>query len=66
MTHPSRDVEIAIVRLCDALCAWERGTGIESVLVIRERGFIFRAQSGKPISDSMSDIPDETIFGLLS
>lgn len=48
--HPDPDVEHAIIRLCDALCMWERSTGRQSVLIIREQGgFVYRAASGKPI-----------------
>ena len=57
MEHPDEDVRQAIVRLCDALCSWERATSRESVLIIRERGgFCYRAVSGKPnISDDITD-----------
>jgi len=49
MRHECREVQQAIVRLADALCQWERDTGIESVLILREeRGFVFRAANGKP------------------
>ena len=55
--HPDKDVNQAIVRLLDALCSWERSTGRQSVLILREQGgFIVRAQSGKPnIPDDVSD-----------
>lgn len=47
--HPSKDVQQALVRLNDALCAWERNTGIQSVLILREEnGWSHRSQSGKP------------------
>ncbi len=52
--HPDREVQAAIVRLSDALCTWERSTGRESVLIIREvGGFVYRAMSGK------CDVPDD-------
>lgn len=56
-THPSPDVQAAIVRLSDALCTWERETSRQSVLVIREQGgFVYRAQSGKPgVPDFVDD-----------
>ena len=55
--HPDPDVQAALVRLCDALCIWERATTHESVLILREAGgFHFRAMSGKPsIPDFVSD-----------
>ena len=47
--HRDPEVQKAIVRLNDALCMWERGTSIESVLIIREQGgFVHRSVSGKP------------------
>jgi hypothetical protein len=47
--HPSPEVQAALVRLCDALCSWERATGRTSALILRERGgYAFRAASGKP------------------
>jgi len=61
MKHPDPDVQTAIVKLSDALCSYERATGRDSVLIIREQGgFEYRAVSGKPgVSD---DIPDEQLF----
>jgi len=46
--HPDPEVMAAIIRLSDALCQWERSTEIESVLIIREKNWSYRAQSGKP------------------
>lgn len=57
MEHADSEVRKAIIRLDDALCTWERATGIESVLILREScGFIHRAVSGKP--DVPEDITD--------
>jgi len=55
--HPDADVRQAIVKLCDALCSWERATSRESVLIIREQGgFCYRAVSGKPgVPDDITD-----------
>lgn len=64
--HPDLEVRKALIRLCDALCTWERATGQESVLILREqRGFQFRAQSGKPIPRSNDDVSDSMLFNLL-
>ena len=50
--HPDRDVQSALIRLCDALCTWERGTGRQNLLVlIEEPSFEFIADGGKPIPD---------------
>lgn len=47
--HPNPDVQQALVRLNDALCMWERDTGIDSVLILREKyGWSHRSISGKP------------------
>ena len=60
MEHPDPEVRKAIVRLADSLCSWERSTGRESVLIIREAGgFVFRAVNGKP------DVPDDVADGQL-
>jgi hypothetical protein len=61
MEHPDREVQNALIRLNDALCSWERATGRQSVLILREQGgFIHRSASGKPgIPD---DIEDEILW----
>lgn len=61
MQHPDPDVRQALVRLSDALCMWERATGRESILIVREQGgFVYRADSGKP--DIPDDIPDSDLL----
>jgi hypothetical protein len=65
--HPDDDVRQALIRLCDALCTWERSTGRTSVLVLRgSDGFQFRAESGKPLDSTTDDISDEQLFQILS
>ncbi len=63
--HPNGEVRLAILRLCDALCSWERATSRTSLLVVRETGgdggFVFRASSGKPVSVDKHDISDEML-----
>lgn len=63
--HPNREVADAITRLSDALCAWERCSSRQSVLILREEGgFSYRAMSGKPgIPD---DVPDAMVMDTLS
>lgn len=47
--HPNEDVSRALLDLDSALCTWERSTGIESVLIFREKGgFVHRSVNGKP------------------
>jgi hypothetical protein len=54
--HRDREVMQAIIRLSDALCQWERNTGRGSVLIVREKGYVFRAQDGKPtVPDFVTD-----------
>lgn len=56
MTHSDPEVKAAIIRLSDALCTYERATGVESMLIIREANFVYRADCGKPgIPDDISD-----------
>ncbi len=64
MQHPDPDVRQALVRLTDALCSWERNTGRESVLILRETGrFVYRAVNGKP--DVPNDIVDAQLMKLI-
>jgi len=62
--HRDPRVRDAITELCDALCDWERSTGIESVLVLREKGgFVFRAVNGKP--SAPDDVVDAQLMKLI-
>lgn len=59
--HPDEDVNAALIRLNDALCMWERSTGRNSVLIIREEGgWQHRSMSGKP--DVPEDVTDERLL----
>lgn len=58
--HPDSEVRKAIIQLTDALCMWERATGRENILIVKEDGFSFRAQSGKPIT--FDHITDEDLL----
>ena len=61
--HPDPEVQHAVTRLLDRLCMWERATGRESVLVLREQGgFCIRADSGKPLDSGLDDVPDEMLL----
>ena len=61
LEHKDPEVQKAIIRLDDALCSWERATGIDSVLILREQGgFRHRAVSGKP--DVPVDITDADLI----
>lgn len=65
--HLDPNVQQAIDHLCDELCTWERATGRESVLIIREPSseFCFRAQSGKPLSEDLDDISDQQVMAVV-
>lgn len=61
--HLDNEVRQAIVKLCDALCSWERETGRQSVLILREQGgFNFRATNGKPVPSSLDDVTDAQLI----
>lgn len=62
--HKDKKVQAAIIRLLDALCTWERGTGRESAVIIREKNYNLRAASGK--CDVPDDIPDEIFLGRIA
>jgi hypothetical protein len=65
--HPDKEVQAAIVRLADALCTFERATGIENVMIIREKGgFVFRAISGKPVPTQPYFPADEDLLNMVS
>lgn len=57
MIHPEPEINAALIRLNDVLCMWERNTGRNSVLILKEQGgFIHRSMSGKPgIPEDISD-----------
>jgi len=64
MQHQNSDIKQALVRLTDALCSWERSTGIDSVLILREKGgFVYRAVSGK--ANIPDDIPDSHLMKII-
>ena len=64
MEHPDGEVNSALIRLADALCEWERSTGRQSVLILREQGgFERRYASGKPIDDRM--VADQDLFRII-
>lgn len=64
MEHPSERVRAALVRLNDELCSWERSTGRQSILILREQGgFTYRSASGKP--NIPDDIEDDSLWRLI-
>lgn len=69
--HPDREVNEAITNLCVALMQWERNTGRQSVLILRENngempgermtqpGYALRAINGLPLGKDNDDLTDE-------
>lgn len=55
--HPSADVRRAALSLLDALCTWERTTGRENVVIIKDSiGCQYRSFSGAPQPEDIPDI----------
>lgn len=61
--HPCPEVNAALVRLCDALCMWERGTSMTSVLILAWPEGQFRAMDGKP--SVPADVSNERLLATL-
>ena len=62
--HLDKNVNRALLDLDAALCTWERSTGRESVLIIREQGgFEHRSVNGKP--GVPPDVVDDQLWALL-
>jgi len=70
MQHADAEVNYAITKLCEALIRWERATGRQSVLILRQNngesagermtqpGFTLRAVNGIPMGRDNDDISD--------
>ena len=66
MQHQDAAVQKALTELNDALCSWERDTGRQSVLILREQGgFEIRSMSGKPV-ELVEGLTDEMMFDAIS
>jgi len=64
--HPSEEVTAALIRLNDALCQWERNTGQESILILRQANWGHRSINGKPLTGiSVSEITDQQMLDML-
>jgi len=62
--HKDKEVNSAVIRLMDALCAWERDTGRRStfLLIPHERDErIVMVQDGKPFPESYGIIPAQLL-----
>lgn len=74
MDHPDSELNRAITKLCEAIISWERATGRQSVLILRENngegpgermtepGYVFRAVNGIPLGRDNDDIPDDDLM----
>ncbi len=59
--HDDGAVNQALIKLNDALCMWERSTGRQSVLIVREEGgWEHRSLSGKP--GLPADVTDQMLL----
>jgi hypothetical protein len=48
--HPSEPVRIALLNLLDALCSFERSTGHENLVIVKDStGCQYRSLSGAPV-----------------
>lgn len=63
-THQSDKVQKAIEALENALVEFERNTGRQSVVILREEGgFVRRSVSGKPCKTERTDL--ELVFAVI-
>lgn len=74
MKHLDAEIDDAITRLLEKLISWERMTGRQSVLILRENngempgqemtepGFALRAVNGIPLGRDSDDLTDEWIL----
>lgn len=63
--HQEHEINQALIRLNDVLCMYERATGRQSVLILREQGgWEHRSVSGKP--DVPNDIPDTMLMAIIT
>lgn len=54
--HPSEEVRAAAIRLLDALSTWNRGTGQENLVILKDTiGCEYRTLSGCPPAEEISD-----------
>tara|TARA_R110000772_G_scaffold256012_2_gene372419 strand:+ start:860 stop:1081 length:222 start_codon:yes stop_codon:yes gene_type:complete len=54
--HPSEDVRAAAIRLLDTLTTWERTTGRENLVIIKDSiGCGYRSLSGAPTPPNVTD-----------
>lgn len=72
--HPDQAVNQAITAPCVALVKWERATGRQSALILRENngeypsqsmiepGYVFRAVNGLPLGSENDDLTDAHVL----
>lgn len=59
-------IEAALTALHDAICSYERDTGIQFVLILRaDDGFCRRSISGKPIAEIQDYFSDDFYLQLV-
>jgi len=63
--HLDPDVKKAITKLSAVLCKWKLKTGIQSVLILREVNYCYRAQDGEPLRVEDRMIQDRDLLAQL-
>jgi hypothetical protein len=62
--HPDPEVRQAVIRLCDALCSWERSTGRQNLLVLVEADWEHPDKRYEFIADCGKPLPDDSRLGM--
>lgn len=62
--HVDPNVRQALIRLCDALCSWERSTGRQNLLVLIEHDDVQPFSRYEFIADCGKPIPDDARHGM--
>jgi hypothetical protein len=56
--HPDENVRKALIGLVDALCSWERSTGNEHLIIVKDTaraGYEYRVLASSPVPEHMGD-----------
>jgi hypothetical protein len=56
--HPDKNIRRALIELIDALCSWERSTGNEHLIIVKDTardGYEYRVFTSSPVRDHTGD-----------
>lgn len=56
--HPDESVRKALLELVDALCSWERSTGNEHLIIVKDtarEGYEYRVFTSSPVPNHTGD-----------